>query len=222
MSRTTNYVIMFCIILFGLFGYLYYNLDFNSKIEYTNITISAEFNNQKIITGYIIETKDGLIVGNTSQSYEKVVVRKDETIKVYNTNIDNQNFYKNLQDVNLTMNTKRITLKLKEPKIIEYEIERNDLIKINLKSEDARDIDTCISWSTNYIFVKIKNLEEIKTDGYDAWGKCYDGNFTLKNSNKTLEIQYNKFGTPNENDFIKIILINSGTEPKTEQEIKLL
>lgn len=191
--------------------YFYLNYDFTKKpIEYSNLSISAELNNQKVVTGYIIETIDGEIIGNTSQSYEKVIVRKNQIIKIYNKNINDQNFYTDLREVNITKDTMRFDLKLEEPKEIRIKIISEEPLIIDLKSEDARDIDFCLTWSLNYIFVDAKNFTEIEKQ--EGWEKCYNGDFSLKNSNQTIQIDYSKFGIINDNDYIKLLLINSNKQ----------
>lgn len=217
MNKATISLIILCLVLAGTFGYFYYKYDFTKKeIEYSNISISAEFNNQKVVTSYVIEAINK-IEGNTSQSYEKETVQNG-IIKIYNKNLENQNFYTDLREINITKN-QRITLKLEEPKEIKTEILNKNPIILYLESEDARNIDFCLSWSMNYIFVKT-NFTKIDIKNYENLD-CYDGNFSLINSNKTIKINYSKFGTPNEDDYIKIILLTD-VESKNPKIVKII
>lgn len=221
MNKQTIYLIIFCLILAGGFGYFYYKYDFKKPtLEFSTISISAEYNNQKVVTGYVIKTSNGTKIANTSQSYEKAMVVKNTIIKIYNKNIEDQNFYTDLREFNITEDTKRINLKLVEPKEIKIKILSTKPLLVNLESEDARDIDFCISWSSNYIFVEIINFT--KTENFENWHKCYNGDFSLINSNKTIEIDYSKFGTPGKNDYIKLLLLNGAIESKNPQTIKIL
>jgi len=217
MENKTIYLILFCLVLAGGFAYFYYNYDLKKEvIEFSNLSISAEFNGQKIKTGYIIESEHGKIEGNTSQSYEKAIVTKNQEIKIYNKNIDDQNYYIDSRTFNITKSTQRITLELIEPKEINVKILSKNPILVYLESEDARDIDFCLSWSLNYIFVKTNFTE---TEKFESWNKCYSGGFSLINSNKTIQIDYSKFGTPGENDYIKLLLITGLNNTK---EVKIL
>jgi len=186
MENKTIYLILFCLVLAGGFAYFYYNYDLKKEvIEFSNLSISAEFNGQKIKTGYVIESEHGKIEGNTSQSYEKAIVTKNQEIKIYNKNIDDQNYYIDSRTFNITKDTQRITLELIEPKEINVKILSRDPILVNLESEDARNISFCLSWSLNYIFVKTNfTKQEIKD-----YKNCY-GTFDLVNSNQTIQIDY--------------------------------
>ena len=219
MNKTTVFSLIFCAILIGALAFFYFTLDKTEvSSEYSNISISADFNNQKIKTGFIVETIDGTIESNTSQSYEKVIV-KNGLVKIYNKNLDGQIFYIDSREINIS-GLQRIDLKLQEAKNITIEIISTEPLIIDLKSNDARDIDFCLTWSLNYIFVKSNEFSEIEK--YEGWEKCYDGNFSLKDSNKTIQIEYSKFGTPNGGDYIKLLLINNGIKPKNLQIVKIL
>jgi len=211
MSKTTLILTIFCLVLLGALGYFYYKYEYSvSIIEYSNLSISAEENGRKIKTGFIIETQDGNILGNTSKSYEMAKVRIGDVIKIYNKNIEDQNFYTDVKEFEMKPENRRVKLTLEKPKEIIVKINKTKPIKIFLKSEDARNIDFCISWSANYIFVEALNFTEI--DKIDGWSKCYDGNFSLINSNKTIEIKYTKFGTPDDKDYIKLLLLLENME----------
>ena len=212
MDKATGILLVFCLILASGFGFLYYKYEYKTEsVEYSNISISAEFEGNKIKTGYVIETSNGEILGNTSKSYEKETVKVGDTIKIYNKNLKNQNFYPEIISMAITKNNQRVKLDLKEPKEIIVKINKTNPIKVYLESEDARDIDFCISWSLNYIFVEALNFTETEKTG--NWGRCYDGDFSLKNSNKTIEIKYTRFGNINEDDYIKLFIkgINNQT-----------
>ena len=219
MNKTTIFSLIFCAILIGALAFFYFTYDKKEvSLDYSNISISAEFNNQKIKTGFIVETIDGTIEGNTSQSYEKVIVRNG-LVKIYNKNLNGQNFYTDSKEINIS-SLQRIDLKLQEAKNITVDIISTEPLIIDLKSSDARDIDFCLTWSLNYIFVKSNEFAEIEKR--DGWEKCYRGNFSLKDSNQTIQIEYSKFGTPNGGDYIHLLLINNAVESKNLQIVKIL
>ena len=219
MNKTTIFSLIFCAILIGALAFFYFTYDKKEvSLDYSNLSISAEFNNQKIKTGFVIETVGEIIEGNTSQSYEKVIVRNG-LVKIYNKNLEGQNFYTDSKEINIS-GTQRIDLKLQEARNITVDIISTEPLIIDLKSPDARNIDFCLTWSLNYIFVKSNEFQEIEK--IDDWEKCYNGDFSLKDSNQTIQINYSKFGTPGVNDYINLLLINNGIEPRNLQIVKIL
>lgn len=221
MDKTTIVMIAFCVILAGTFLYLYYSYDIKDPVGYSNVSISAEIEGKKIITGFVVETDKGETEGNTSRSYEKFVVNQNQVIKIKNKNIGNQTYYIESKEVNITSETHRIIFKLEEPKEIKTKVLNSNPIVLFLESENARNTDFCLSWSLNYIFVEAVNYTtRDQPENYKSW-KCYRG-FSLLNSNETIQIDYSKFGTPNENDYIKILLFSDEIESQEEQILKLI
>lgn len=208
MRKSLILIFILILLLGGGFTYIYYKYEIpnkNNSITLTNLTISAEYNGKKIKTGYVIESPNGIIEGNTSQSYEFEQVRKNQVIKIYNKNIEDQLFFKDLRIIDISENLIRIDLKLEEPKPINIKKVSENPIILNLTSQDARDIDFCLDWTSAYIFVKVENYTKIEKEGYK---NCFNGDFSLNESNnQVIKIDYTKFKIPTNEDYIKIILI---------------
>lgn len=217
MEKTTISLIIVCLILAGV-GYFIYINQGSKQIEgYSNVTIIAESNNKKVATGFIIEINGEIIGGNTSMSPELLKI-KNGLVKIYNSNLENQNYYIEEYNINLTGENKRIKFDLDAPKEIKYNLTDSNPINITLYSENARDLDFCLSWSLNYLRVSALNstkIEKIKNK------ECYDGGFSLLNSNKTIQIEYSKFGELTKNDYIELMLIVGDTNGKTTQIVKI-
>lgn len=204
-------------------GYFYFIYDSPQEIEgFSNLSISAEFNNQKIKTGYMINTIDGIVVGNTSQSYEKVTVKKGQTINISNINIAGQSFFKDSQIIEANKDIIRVDLRLEEPTTIDYKMGNSNPVILNISSVDARDIKFCLRWSFNYIFVEALSYNEIENfEEYKNWDKCYTADYSLKNSNKLINISYREFAPTTEKDFIEISLIQEEFLGIKDQIIKI-
>lgn len=200
-------------LLIGAGFYIYYRYDPLTTTNYSNISISTEKGDKKIPTGYIIETSEGIKQGNTSQSYELVKV-PNEQIKIYNTNIKGQTFYKDEKIINISGN-QRIDLDLEDPTEILLNLtEEHNKFLLNLTSIDARQVKFCIDWSFAYVFVKVE------TDLTKLENNCY-GFFDLRKTYQEFNITYQEFTTPTEKDYISLKLIISEFEGVLDKEIKI-
>lgn len=206
-------VFLICCLLIASGAYLYYNSEPKEDLGYSNLSISAEFQNKKTITGYKIETSEGFKIGNTSQSYELATV-KNEQIKISNENINNQTFYKDEKTL-AVLGNQRVDLELKKPSEIIVNLKPLDnKVSINLTSKDARQVKLCLDWSFAYIFLKLEgNIQKLENN-------CY-GTFDLKDSSEEINLTYQEFTTPSEKDFISLKLIISEFEGVLDQEIKI-
>jgi len=213
MKKSSLILIVVCIILLGVLAYFYFEFK-PEEVQYYNVSISAEYENNKIKTGFKINPIG--ITGNTSSSYEFYEIQEG-VIWIENFNINNQKYYINAKEYNITKNT-RIDLILTKPEKVDYKIEENEIINITLYSKNFKEIDFCLSASFNYYFVRAKDYKETnkyEDENYDA---CYIGNFSLLDNYKSIEIGYKQFETPDRNDFINLILIDKAGN---REEIKI-
>jgi hypothetical protein len=206
-------VLLLFLILGGTFTYLYFKYEPSKPVELINISISADYEHKKITTGYVIETKEGLIEGNTSQSYELEKVPEGET-RVYNKNIENQTFYKDVQNLNITRK-QRVDLKLVQPTEINvFKKDGKSKVELNLSSIDARQVKLCLNWSFAYIFIRAEgNLTRLNDN-------CY-GYLDLRDSTEQVNITFQEFTIPKESDYINLNLIIDEFEGKLDKKVKI-
>ncbi len=69
----------------------------------------------------------------------------------------------------------------------------------------------------NRTFYKDVEYKEINLEGFEDYDVCYKGDFSLKDSNKLLNISYLKLSTTKPDDFINISLIDSMGNTKIER-----
>lgn len=159
MNNKIIILIVFIIVLCGVLGFIYlkYQKPFGSQ-EYVNLSISAESNGKKIITGF----KVGDIYGNTSQDYELVQVPKNQNyVNVENVNLPNQFYYKTTQTINLSdQPIVRVDLDLKEFEEPMINITDGNPVNVTITSKDFRDLQFCLTSSLNYIFLDIPKQQE--------------------------------------------------------------
>lgn len=197
-------ILFFVIISLILIGFLFLTYLKSPKIssEDYNLTISAEFKDKKVKTGFQI----GDVKGNTSQSNELIVL-KEGNYTLKNINIENQNFYQDEYFISLTKD-KRIVMKLDKPSEPEIDVLGLNPLVLEVYSENYKELDFCLRSSTNYIFVKAENYTEIES--IEDWKRCYDGDVSLKDSSIEIQINYEEIGQIDNTDFIEIILMDKG------------
>lgn len=208
-------IIIVVIIVGGLFLiYFYYEKpqQQNHKLNYVNLSISAQHNKKKVTTEYIIELPNLIRQGNTSKlGYTLEKLPANLTIKIYNKNLPSQNYYTDLQELKIIKGTNyRIDLNLEEPKKLNITLlnKTQDKITLNLFSENFKNVKFCIGYSPNILFVKA-NYEKIeKIASYRNYSRCYYTNYTLKNENKEVTLTYLAYGVL-QDDYIKVIFIDS-------------
>jgi len=186
-----------------------------SEQEKIGLSISTQFNNKKVPTTIVLETNQGIIELNTSENYELIKVLPNQTVKIANKNIDDQKFYSDSTDVIIGLENKRVDLILDEPKELSVEVTEPDSVEIYLFSENFKDVKFCLTWSLNFIFVKALNFTEIdRLDGYEEYERCYNGEFSLYNSNKTIQVLYQTMGIQSEKDYIDMIILDKAGNGK--------
>lgn len=243
MNRNTLILIIFCIVLAGALYYLVVNHE-NSSQEIYNVSISAQYGKERVITGFELKG----IRYNTSNSYELLKLQGG-IIDIRNINLKNQNFYEKTYQYNITKDT-RIDLRLEKPEEVEITTKGNNPLELTFYSKSFDDVDFCLDISSRYLFVKpFRNIEfynlsyegnfdEVEVDKYrkenwedyhilntfekevlfdtiskpakfNVYEKCYDGNFSLKESPYTLNISYLQVGETSGFDQITIALIDN-------------
>ncbi len=224
MNKKVVYTIII-ILLIGVTLYFVnqkYQLTNFRKPKMINLSLASEHNGQKIMTGFIIETPYETIRGNTSQSYEMIRIPKNEDVTIYNTNLGEQKFYTDKRKINVTDEYYRLILKLEEPKPIIVEYNNDRPITIRLYSDNAREISFCMRWSVNYIFVKPEGYEKVeKIKGYEKWDSCYNGNFSLIEDYKEINISYSVFGIPRKGDYINVSFVQKQFLGLNDKNVKI-
>lgn len=210
-------IIMFFLILIltGVVVVIYYFYEVPSREngEYTNVSISAVYNRERIRTGFEI---DGILYGNTSEYYELVELAPNQSVIIKNKNIEEQNFYEDEHTIYIGYENQRVDLELDKPQNVDYnKIEEDRNITLTLYSENFKNINFCLKWSLNYIFVKAEDYQEVeKFENYTSWDRCYLGNFSLVESNQKITISYQIIDVPDENDYINLSLIDKAGNEK--------
>jgi len=202
MKRQTIAMVVVVMILAGILFYSYSNEP--SRKEHFNVSISAQYDKERVITGYYL---DGQIF-NTSRGYELISLPEGE-IEIENINIKNQNFYEEKEKYNITKNT-RIDIILSRPEKVEIKTNGKNPIIVELFSKNFKDVDFCLKGSNRFLFIKPEgNYSKIrKLEGFEDYEKCYDGNFSLKNSNYKINITYQDIGIIGEEDYIILAVID--------------
>ncbi|MBU0894026.1 MAG: hypothetical protein KKF48_03795 [Nanoarchaeota archaeon] len=90
---------------------------------------------------------------------------------------------------------------------------KKETIQIRVDKYNYLDYEDYI---INNTFYQDTPYNEIIKEGYD-YDVCYDGEFSLKNSNKMLNISYTRLSTTQESDFIDISIIDKMGNVKTER-----
>jgi len=210
MNKAVITLIIICLVLGGIVGYIYYTYELPKKYQevYTNVSIGAFYNNKFVATSIELNGE----IFNISNSYELFRLRPNQTISIKNINKINQTFYEDTKEVLILSENKRIDLLLDKPaKLDIFTSESNKLININLYSENFKEVEFCLKWSLNYVFIKAINFSEIKKpQEFRNYDRCYSGNFSLLNGNKTISISYQILDYPTEKDFINISIYDKG------------
>lgn len=229
MKKPIVWVLIFLILLVSIVAFVYFKYEKpnQDKIsgEMVNISISSEFEGKKISTGFLIKTVDGQIEGRTSNSYEMIQIRANQTIYVTNKNIEDQFYYIQTMKYEISSANMRIDIDIQEPsEIIVSVMETNpNNLTLNLYSENLINPKFCLIWSMNYFLVRATNFTEIrKLDRYRNWDRCYDGDFSLDHSNQSIQITFQTFSTPTSSDFINISIIDPQLDSETDKIVEIV
>lgn len=205
MNKKTLGFLVIILILIGCFTFFYFKVIIPNREESNktfSLSVSAEYNNQKVKTGVIINGIDY----NLTESYELIKVKQNEIIKITNKNLINQNYYIKSIEVNMTED-KRIDLELTKPKeiIIKKDYEMNNVnLEIDTYLEDAF---ICLQWTNAYYFVLLNNYtESSKPSEYKSWDRCY--NIGKIEGKKDYVISFDYYRIPQDYDFIEMVIFS--------------
>lgn len=213
MRKRTIFLIVFVIGVIGLLIFLYWKYELPKKNIYdlTNLSISAKLNGKLVITNYTINYNGAVKNGQTEKSgYVLEQVPKNQTIKIYNININNQTYYTDYKEFQ-AQDTKRIDFKLEQPQeVLINTTDNTDNLTIILFSKNFQNVIFCVKWSVHFISVATQDFNQTeKPDLYKTWDRCYNANFSLRNNEEKINLQYKIFGILNIDDYIKIAVIDS-------------
>jgi len=234
MNKGTTSLIIIILILASISGVLYVKYELprrrNMQKGFANVSISAMYGGKYIDSTLVIQNGDTKEI-TTRNGYEFLRLKKG-IYEIYNKNTS-QNFYRSILEYNISLDVQRIDFELSKPKEVTIKSSNNrSLIEIEVDSENFQNAKLCLQHSTNYIFLNLESKEEIDLlDGYEDWDKCYSLEKSIISKEK-LNISYEIFVIPTEEDFIKIAIIDTdfingeyrnrldGTDLGGEDEIK--
>lgn len=206
MDKAILILMAFVLIIGGVFTYIYFTQqDEISNPDECTLTISAEFNNKKIETGFKVNNED---YNTSSQGYTLVKVPCGYLINLENVNLDNQFFYKQINNINISQDIQRFDFILEEQKNISVTINNGNPINLSVYSENYKNLYFCLKWSLSYIFVKANYSEISKPKGFESWDRCYFLTEHLNNENMEISVSYDELSFPKDKDFINITLFN--------------
>lgn len=201
-------IIIFIILVLALGGLFFYlKYTFSQDTGYSNLTISTVHEGKLIRTGIRVGDFRGESVKNAPI---KLVV-PNSTIKVYNYNLKDQNYYTEIKEVKTDKINNRIRLDLTEPKdlkISHYVNKSSNKINITLESEEYRNVMFCIDWTFNFISLDADYEEVEKPVSYRFFGKCYDPKIE-RLGKKNIILDYNSLGGLKSNDKISFVFYDN-------------
>jgi len=208
--------------------YYYYERPISkSMTEKETLNIYAVHNNYKIETDYeiYISNFDYLYSNGTTSTFGAITERvpKNQSIIVINKNLKNQNFYREIKEIN-TKNSGpfRVEFNLVEPGILEVKhngsLINNDII-LNLKSTGfITNVAFCTKWSRHIIRVETDDVEISKPAEYSLYDKCFYTNKTLNNGYDSINLKYKALSPLDASDYINLVIFdNYGVFNKTSE-----
>lgn len=193
-------IVLTLLVISGIVLFIYFNYNPQKEEESINLSISTEYNHQKIKTQLEITSTNGTQFLNTSQYYEIIQVPKGE-ITIKNKNIENQDYYQNIYKYNVSDENTRLDIKLEKPILPKITIIRINPLIIDVKSENFQGVNFCLISSVNLVFVSANYTEIKKPDNYSNYDSCY-GTFDL--GEKIIKINYESLSNPTKDDFLNI------------------
>lgn len=163
MKKEVIISVIVILIFSSVLGYLYFfhrpqnNYSEEDKLE---LNIAFAFKDDLISTGYSLNGIEGI---TSKKGYTQKVVWKNKTNKLYNVNLENQNYYRDYSEFKMFENMRK-NIELKKPYEVFVEeevIKDNQTINLKLKSKYYRNPVICVSWTLSYLTVK--NTEIGKT-----------------------------------------------------------
>lgn len=227
-----NKLIVFTLIAFLFIGaavvaiyFLYEKPVQEKEPEYYNVSIRTyeDTTGRQVASGYVIVLDDSSILyanGTTlNQGYVLAKVPKNHTFVVFNSNIANQSYY-TLRGFYgssmLPVDSFRVDFPLTSQGTVA--ISHDGILGIDSVIHVTLDVtgefrypSICLQWSSKIISVTIPDKDEMLTLPKRLEGKvvkCYSLKSTLKDDHVIIPIQYIKYGTLDESDFIQIYVLD--------------
>jgi hypothetical protein len=215
MSNAKFVLLFLVIVMIGGFCYVYffYEKPMQENITYSNITVYAYYNNERIETNYIIETLYGKVNGSTYKDTASIIsIPLNNSFEIYN--VGNDYYKKILSYDNLILKNYRVNLNLTKAGNLSFKhfgnfgVEKN--ISLNVINDGVfNDANVCLKWSLHVLQVKIENYTLINADDFykdSNFDKCFKyGDF---NDTVVFNVYYDFFSKINDDDYIKISIID--------------
>ena len=198
----------------GIFG--------NTTTSYEQLTLPKgliQITNRNIgKQSYYENTQEYNLTGTTRID---LILEKPELPKIEKTYEDSSILLdissKNFQDVDFCLKGSINYIFLKaEPRLLNYFEITNNKENITIRADKYNYLDYPEYQIINS-FENYTDYNEITLNGYGAYDVCYDGEFSLKNNNKILNVSYTKLSTASESDFIKILLVDKAGNELVEK-----
>jgi len=218
MNKGTIILFLFFILLIvgGVVVYFMFERPAKSNVtEYSNVSVIIKTDDMFVETEYTIEMngifyKNGRTT-NIGASLERIP--RNSTIKIYNSNINSQQYYRDIKEVYVNDSYQRITLNLVEPGELKMNKINDNLLEV--KSEGIiRDVKFCLSWTGQIIYVKSNFTQIPKLAGFEKTDKCFDTEKSINNNFIHIPLNYQLFGTES-NAEINVIIIDANFNNKT-------
>jgi len=213
-KAATISIIIFILIVGGIFGYIYYKYERNVPdgedyvdlsifaIEKETISILEKETISRIETGYVIKVQNlnysDKKTSSTGAVFDRVPI--NSSISIFNYNLENQTYYTDFVNF-ITSENKTYRVNLELIKVGELNVSYvADDEKINvtvLSSGEFRKMYFCFDYSLHILYVNVENKTKKEKN-------CYYGNDLKDGEEMLIQLKYSTFGTVSEEDFINI------------------
>lgn len=219
------FVIIFILVI-GIIGFLIYNYYEKPMSAVQNTTITCNLSVATIDSGNLVETNyyintflDGLRLGRSSStSYIREYVIANSSVLLFNSNIDNQDYYTNYKTISFCAadNILREDLDLIKYGVanVSYYLDNNtNEITINITSSGLlRSPAICIKIPPAIISIDpTKEMNEISVPErlkYPGVSSCYDLAADIQDSSRSYTFSFSRFGTILPQEYIEFYLID--------------
>jgi len=208
----------------GVLVYYFYEKPIINEMQNAstcNLNIDAlDSMGNKVKTGYSINSYLNIKEGETEDNaFVKERILVNSSITIFNKNLGDQHYYTSFKQINSCINsgeTIRVDLELIPFGEVKVNYtgslsDTNFTINISVKGL-LRSPLMCISWPANIITINPTETlsEEAVPARLDGTGidKCYNLGEDIKDSDKLITFEFDKFGNLFPNDFLKIYLVD--------------
>lgn len=216
-----NSILIFVILLILIAGgltFVYYQYEKPNRIlnlEYTNLSILAILENEKIVIGYRIQ-RDGFFhsEGKTLEGGAVLVkVPINSTYEISSINLENQTYYTVTKTIIVKeLKPYRADLEIVPPgniSISHFLNKTNETIILNIKSKGPYNrLIYCIDWSNNFLWVNsLKDI--ISKIEIPKYVKCYETNISLDDNEYNITLKYKEWESLVSEDYVKIFIFDT-------------